>query len=169
METRETRKRRELYERVEAQRKANLPPPQHLPGGGVVYSMGKRTYTYYDFLQLFLWDRIPTLSLSTMQDKCEFYWGETSVSRVLPALLAYHDVIQKVIKNHVASTREQRKRLLRHVTKSYARCPEVVKNPAYARFKKGAAALRKSIDEADGTLRIRRQPIPSDCVEPYKP
>lgn len=146
--------------------------------------MGKRTYTYYDFLSMFLYDRIPTLSIHSMLRICENYrrwlpvvrastvnvWGEENViAETLPALLGFHDVIQKVLKNHVASTREQRKRLLRYVTKSYACCPEVVKNPAYARFKKGAAALRKSIEEADGDLRIRRQPVPSDCVEPYKP
>jgi hypothetical protein len=163
------RKRRELFERVEAQRIANLPPTQHLPGGGVKYAMGKRTYTYYDFLQLFLWDRIPTLSLSTMRDRCEDYCDQERDSPVLSALLGFHDVIEKVLKNHVASTREQRKRLLRHVTIAYACCRDIVRKLEYARFKKGLSALRRSIDEPDGTERIRHQPIPSDCVEPYKP
>lgn len=179
METREMRKRRELAERVEVQRELERQPPQQLPGGRTIYHLAERKYTYYNFLDMFLQDRICTMSVATMMERCEAFRENPRTSSLYfqnlheyldiatPALLAFHDVVQKVLRNHVASTREQRKRLMRYVTKAHTLCAVVVKS--LGGLTKSVRALKKSIDEADGTLHIKRQSVPSDIVDIYRP
>jgi len=170
METRAMHKRRELYDRVHhARALKELKDARysiHVHGRKMVDVTP--VYTYYNFLERFLGDRVDPLSVMSMRATCLSYHGcrEARVNACMPVFLAFHDIIYKVLNNHVASTREQRKRLLREVRIAQEACRDVALNTEYPRFKSAVSALRKSIDES-GTVRIQRKPVPSDVVIPY--
>jgi len=166
--TRAMQKRRALYDRVHDARERKAAADRNRADGRNIVDITP-VNTYYDFLERFLGDRIGTLSIASMLRICTTYYEclASRVSACMPVFLAFHDVICKVLNNHVASTREQRKRLLRDVLIAHAGCKMIVRNPSYAQFKRGVSALRRSIDEL-GTVRIQRKPIPSDVVTPYR-
>lgn len=166
------RKRRELDERVRA-KELEEKDMVGLADGDLGDNFVARRYTYYNFLGAFLRNDMKELSLINMLILCCEYEKSTegneemeiAIVRVIHGL---HDVIVKVLKNHVASVRWERQSLYCWAGILYRKCRHAHGIRGCRKWKDGMIALKNTIDGDDGTCRIRRQPIPSDYVQPYK-